>query len=389
MGEFSFVEKVKIFFLLFFFSPFFLFRRRSKVLNPESILLIRLDRFGDMVLTLPLLRSVRAAYPHAELSVLCSPCGADLLEAQDKASNGKFLKEIIVWHDVWDMHGGKKLGLTDLLLLLKQVLIVRRRCYDVIIQPSPLGIWTFFALFLRSKTIIATISNDLLFSKSLIFFVDIPIKEVGNFFEQNIKCAFALGVDAIENNGLSVDLSRVSSYLHSIDVKNCIIINISAGDSIRILPLDVTIKFVNRLLSRYEKKHILLIGSKGDKKLSHEICSFLVRHVYNMVGTTTVDDLIYILERSLLLVTPDTGTMHLAAMLDIYIVAYFSAGSLERFSPVTDDCTIIHHDLGCSGCRDMCFTDEMPKPCMAAITVDELFDAVSSVLDKRGENVED
>ena len=103
--------------------------------------------------------------------------------------------------------------------------------------------------------------------------------------------------------------------------------------------------------------------------------------ILNLVGKTSVYDLIYIFQNSPIFVTSDTGSMHLAAMTDIHVVAYFTAGSLMHFAPVTDNCTIIQHELGCSGCGDVCFTDDFPKPCMAAITAEELFEAVSNALD--------
>jgi ADP-heptose:LPS heptosyltransferase len=72
--------------------------------------------------------------------------------------------------------------------------------------------------------------------------------------------------------------------------------------------------------------------------------------------------------------------MHLAAMTDIFIIAYFSSGRKEYFHPITNKYTIIKHELGCSGCGDMCFTEKLPKPCIEKITPEEIFEKVKEVL---------
>jgi len=47
--------------------------------NPDRIVFIRLDGLGDMVLTVPLIRSARAAFPDARLEMVCLPVPADFL----------------------------------------------------------------------------------------------------------------------------------------------------------------------------------------------------------------------------------------------------------------------------------------------------------------------
>jgi len=387
------LNSFKIYAVYLLFLPFFLLRKCNTKLTIKTILVIRLDRFGDMVLTFPYLVALRKKYPYAIISVLCSNKGASFLRAQNSVYSRKLVDEIIVWNNVWDMHRGFVLGLSNLFSLAKQVLFLRAKKYDVIIQPVQVGTWTLLSLLLKCNCVIATIDNSLPLSKLLAKRVDLPIyidnvqKNHATF--QLDHCFNKLDIYNVNSSVLKFSMIDVSDCIKLLPLKKTIIVNVSAGDPVRMLPIKVTISLINKLLEKFTDYNIVLIGMSNDNSYAKKICLLTHHPIIDIVGQTSINDLAYIFNHSELLLTSDTGTMHLAAMANIHIVAYFTAGSLIRFRPVTDNCTIIQHELGCSGCGDMCFTDEMPKPCMAAITADELFDAVSSVLDKRGDNVED
>ena len=379
-----FIDKSKIYLVYLFFLPFLLMRKRIKKSTVKKILVIRLDRFGDMVLSFPYIVALRKKYPTAIIKILCSPAGAGFLRSQNNAYHEKLIDEIIVWNDVWDMHRGLALGFKHFMCLIENVISFRTRKYDVVVQPVQVGIWTLLALLLRCNCVVATIDHSLPLSRLLGRFVDMPVNiynaQKNHVTDQLGRCVEKIGVLEINKNVLLLDDRSVSSPIKQISLQSAIIINISAGDSVRQLPVDVMISLMERLNSAYCELDMILTGVAEDKYYAEQLCTKLQFSITNTVGDTTVDDLIYFFKKALVLLTPDTGTMHLAAMTDIHIVAYFTAGSLSRFAPVTDNCTIIQHELGCSGCGDMCFTDEMPKPCMAAITADELFLAVDNVL---------
>jgi len=195
----------------------------------------------------------------------------------------------------------------------------------------------------------------------------------------------ALGVDV--RNIVKIDLLTVDNKISlpklEYFLSESILLNISAGDPVRQLPIDLASSLITKILFYFSDLSVVLIGTKNDTAYAAELCTRFPERVQDFVGKTNVDDLIHIFKNAPVLVTSDTGSMHLAAMTDILIVAYFTAGNLRHFRPMTDNCTIIQHELGCSGCGDMCFTDEFPKPCMAAITADELFDAVKNGLDEQ------
>jgi heptosyltransferase-2 len=81
-----------------------------------------------------------------------------------------------------------------------------------------------------------------------------------------------------------------------------------------------------------------------------------------------------------LLLTNDTGTMHLAALLGVPVVAIFGSTEPRLTGPLGEDHVILRHHVECSPC----FLRQCPIDfrCMKAISVQEATDAVMSILQK-------
>jgi ADP-heptose:LPS heptosyltransferase len=71
--------------------------------------------------------------------------------------------------------------------------------------------------------------------------------------------------------------------------------------------------------------------------------------------------------------------MHMAAALDRKIVAIFGAGLVPFCHPLCSKYLIVKHELGCSGCNDICFTDGV-APCITLVTVDMVLEAIQTLL---------
>jgi ADP-heptose:LPS heptosyltransferase len=81
-----------------------------------------------------------------------------------------------------------------------------------------------------------------------------------------------------------------------------------------------------------------------------------------------------------LLLTNDTGTMHLAALLGVPVVAVFGSTEPRLTGPLGNGHIILRHHVECSPC----FLRECPIDfrCMKAISADEVAGAVLSMLGK-------
>jgi lipopolysaccharide heptosyltransferase II len=124
----------------------------------------------------------------------------------------------------------------------------------------------------------------------------------------------------------------------------------------------------------------ILFGTKNDAAIGEQIAAAIGNHCVNRIGQTTIDQLIDELRRCRLLLTNDTGTMHLAALLGVPVVAIFGSTEPRLTGPLGNGHTILRHHVECSPC----FLRECPIDfrCMKAVSADEVADAVLSMLAK-------
>jgi heptosyltransferase-2 len=124
----------------------------------------------------------------------------------------------------------------------------------------------------------------------------------------------------------------------------------------------------------------MLFGSAADKEIGAAIASALGPHCTNRIGQTTLEQLVAELSECALLLTNDTGTMHLATLIGVPVVAIFGSTEPLLTGPLGNAHHIIRHQVECSPC----FLRECPIDfrCMKAVSVEEVVAAVSAQLDR-------
>jgi lipopolysaccharide heptosyltransferase II len=127
----------------------------------------------------------------------------------------------------------------------------------------------------------------------------------------------------------------------------------------------------------------ILFGTPRDATIGAEIAAVLGDYCVNRVGQTTLGQLIDELRECRLLLTNDTGTMHLAALLGVPVVAIFGSTEPRLTGPLGDGHVVLRHHVECSPC----FLRECPIDfrCMKAVSVQEVANAVLSILSKQSD----
>ena len=121
--------------------------------------------------------------------------------------------------------------------------------------------------------------------------------------------------------------------------------------------------------------HWLIFGTKKERSISEKIAKRLFNHATDLTGRTTLSELIAQLRRCEVLLTNDTGTMHLAAFLGVPTVSIFGSTEPQLTGPIGNGHTVVRHHVECSPC----FLRECPLDfrCMKAVTVEEVVRAVA------------
>jgi lipopolysaccharide heptosyltransferase II len=125
----------------------------------------------------------------------------------------------------------------------------------------------------------------------------------------------------------------------------------------------------------------ILFGTKNDMAIGDQIATAIGDHCVNRIGNTTLDQLIDELRECRLVLTNDTGTMHLAALLGVPVVAIFGSTEPRLTGPLGDGHIILRHHVECSPC----FLRECPIDfrCMKAVRSEQVVDAVLSILGEK------
>jgi heptosyltransferase-2 len=125
----------------------------------------------------------------------------------------------------------------------------------------------------------------------------------------------------------------------------------------------------------------LLLGGKGDREIANSIAAALAGDVVNLAGATTLRELCAALKTCRVVITNDTGPMHVAAAVGTPVVAFFGSTSPSLTSPgLPGDprhC-LLQTAVPCSPCfRRTCPID---LRCLDGITVAQAVAAALKVL---------
>jgi lipopolysaccharide heptosyltransferase II len=125
----------------------------------------------------------------------------------------------------------------------------------------------------------------------------------------------------------------------------------------------------------------VLFGTAADSEIGKVIAGSLGDQCSNRIGQTSLEDLIAELGECRLLLTNDTGTMHLATLLGVPVVAVFGSTEDRLTGPLGPSIVVRHH-VECSPC----FLRECPIDfrCMKAISSEEVTARVLKILAKGG-----
>jgi lipopolysaccharide heptosyltransferase I len=125
---------------------------------------------------------------------------------------------------------------------------------------------------------------------------------------------------------------------------------------------------------------VVFTGSRRDRETIARIIEGAgVSGLYNWAGTTNLRELAYVCKSATVVVSTDSGPMHLAAVLGTPVVALFGPTAPWRTGPYGEASRVLRVDRDCSPCFEKsCDTVE----CMTALKVEDVFQAVVEQVNK-------
>jgi ADP-heptose:LPS heptosyltransferase len=146
-------------------------------------------------------------------------------------------------------------------------------------------------------------------------------------------------------------------------------------------PLANFAKIGDALAKRYKAGVVIITGAE-DKSFGDKVASMMREKAVNLSGVTTVADVASVLKRSMLLISNDSGPVHIASAVGTPAIAIFGRKdrglSPLRWGPTGKEDVAFHKDAGC----DICLAHNCKKgfKCLEAVTVDEVIAAAEKIL---------
>ncbi len=141
-------------------------------------------------------------------------------------------------------------------------------------------------------------------------------------------------------------------------------------------------KELSKLITAEFPHSILVFGTKKEIPISNEIAKASSR-VYSLCGKTSLNEVIAIISKLDLMVTNDSGLMHVSAALDIPSISIFGSTNPVTTGPWSKRAIVVRKALECSPClKRECPRKDMDFACMKQISVEEIFEHVKEVLGK-------
>ena len=336
-----------------------------------SILVLNLGGIGDMVLSFPAIRALKAAYPRAGIDLLCVSRVSPLAE-----SAGIFRK----------IHVSSSNPLVSPGLMVT----LRKNRYDLAVNmrtlasfPGAVKMRLVFALI--NARITAGRDTD---GRGRFFAVRIPEKEPGEKYEMDydLETVRALGADTADvRTGLEIDpesAALVRRLLENAGVMpGELLIGVHPGGmASRRWPADNFIALMKALAQRLPCRFVVT-GSGGETGLGKKLAE--AAGALNLTGKLDLPGTIALIGACGLFISNDTGPMHLAAALRVPLVAIFGPGQLTRFDPraITDKARVLYRPSDCAPCENK-YCAELK--CLTSIKTEEALEAALSLLSSEG-----
>ena len=347
-----------------------------------KILIVKLSAIGDVIHILPALNAVRKQYPDAHITWLVEEAAYSVIQGH------KALDRIIVSkRKTWLKGLVRRSCLKNIREACGFIKDLRDTRYDLILD---------FQALLKSGVLIglARGGRKIGFDKGMehqehsYIFLNERVPPV----DMEVH-ALTRGMMLLEAIGISSNDVEYNIYISDQDRKKAedllqqhkkkeykllAAINPVAKWETKLWDNAKFAKLADRLIKQYNAK-VFFTGSAEDRELILDIISRMKCKAYNLAGMTSLKILAALYEKASIVVSTDTGPMHLAAAVGTPVVALFGPTAPWRTGPFGDGHQIVRAGLECSPCfKRQCKTAE----CMKQISIKQVLDAVSRVIEQ-------
>ena len=337
-------------------------------LNGKRIIVTFLMHLGDLALTTPFLHVLRQAAPQAHITYLVDEKLKDVVE------NNPNIDEV--------MTIDKKGHDDSIFALYKFAETISKGNYDVLINLHPNERTSFIDFC--AKVPVKVGFSHFLFRPFLTKVT--PLNRQLHAADMYIDVLSQLGITNIENNGLEIfpsieDKKTAAEFWlkQQITPQDKVIgFNIGSAVETKRWAPERFAQVADRLADEGYKT--VFFGGSMDEEMVNKASGYMKTAPIIATGCFTIGELAAVMQRCSLIITNDSGPMHVASSQKVPIVALYGPSHIDLYGPYTKQATVVTAIPPCTGCakamRHKC--DDMQ--CMKRLTVEQVLEAAAKWL---------
>ncbi len=341
------------------------------MISPKKILIVRTDRIGDVVLSLPVAGVIKKHFPNVHITFLLREYTKDL------AALNPYINEVMVLSEEEGNPG-----------FFNNLAKIKKEKFDACLIVYPTFKIALFLFFSGIKNRIGTGYRwySFLFNKKIY-----EHRKSGerHELEYNLRMLKLLGIADAENETAEFNLTYTKDAEEKVDKMlsengidqhlPIIIVHPGSGGSAVDLPKN-KMKELVKLLAENPQNQVILTGSKSEVEYCEELK--IDERIKNFAGLFDLSELIAIIDKSDILIANSTGPIHIAAALGKYVIGFYpkiAQCSPIRWGPYTNRKYIFSPTIDCNNCtRKQC----EKLNCMNSISINDVHQTIMNIMEK-------
>jgi heptosyltransferase-2 len=331
----------------------------------ERVLVFEVNWLGDVLFSTPALRAIRKKHPGAFITVLVPPRCKPVL------TGNNYIDEVLVYDDK-----GVHRGLFGFLRLVRD-LRVRRFSRVYFFKPSTTRQWCAYLAGIKERVGFARKAGFLLTQKVTLpagtwhradVFYYLVARERISEFERH--CDFFVSVE---------DRVFIEEFLRKNNLgggRRMAALHVGGNWDLKRWPPEHFARLIDILSERYGAD-VIMTGAFSDGPLAQKIASLATQKSFDACGQTTLKQLGALFQKSDVVISADSGPLHVAMAVQARTIALFGPTLPEVTGPMgSGDRSVLHNKEGIS-CALPCYhLDCADNVCMKSITPEQVVEAI-------------
>jgi lipopolysaccharide heptosyltransferase II len=325
------------------------------VKNVKKILFVSLSNLGDIILTTPVFETLSENFPESRIDVIVGSSGKSIFSAHPGCGR-------IITRKRRQTMGER----------IEELISIRKEKYDIIVDLKN----SFLPFLGGARRGLPSIRDRLRRGHM----VDVHLGAIKSLdIAPDAPPRFYVPVSLEEKEFVS-GIMEDEGITEGSSVK-IVTINPGAKSHIKRWSIERYAKITD-LLGKELGCRIFIVGGEEDRETAREILAISSSSALNLTGKTSIGSLYEIIRRSDLVITNDSGPMHLASAAGTPTIAIFGPSNEKKYGPLAPGSVVLTPEMDCRPCEKALCSEEFSDGCISRVSSSRVFREAKKILER-------